>query len=247
MQKVAQLVSPFTLRLLSGIVVLAAVGGVLSAHACARGWKSTVSTGEFVVLRRGDTLRVERFDIDERRTRSVITRRDEVDSIQAWSGHDGAIDSVLIVERDPERWIEHAVFRDSTVQSHWGTEAKMTDDTASTSSRAMPFYPSSLALMETVLRKITLGKGESRTNLLGNSRNALHSYSLTRMGDTVLVADNRRLLWLAVDEHMSIKGGRTRQGDRLVRQSARDGPGVAPMSLALVGSHLASRSSGNVR
>jgi hypothetical protein len=225
MSNLADRVSRLTVSLPKGLAVLAATVAVLSGAACAGIGNSTPSPEEFVVLRRADTVRVERFVVDERRMRSVITRNyGEVDSLQAWSGLDGAIDSVLIVERDPERSVQHAVFRDSTVQTHMGTEARMADETASTSSRAMPFYSASISLMEAVLRKIKLGEGESRTIVLGNSKNALHSYSLTRMGDTVLVADNRRLYWLAVDEHMNIKGGRTRAGDGLVRQSARDGP-----------------------
>jgi hypothetical protein len=206
----------------------AAVAALLACSACAWTGNDVASTGEFVTLRQGDTLKIERFAIDERRIRAEITNADaEVDSVQAWLGPAGAIDSLLITELDGDaRWTGHAVFHDSSVSTRAGTEGNMSVDTARTSSRAMPWYE--LALLEAVLRTIKLGEGGTRTLLLGNYGNQLHEVSFTKTGDTILVADNRRLYWLAVDRQMSIRGGRSGEGDRVVRRSVTSSTRSSP-------------------
>jgi len=199
-------------------LTLAAVA-VLAASACAGTGNGTESAGEFVVLRRQDTVSIERFAIDARRIRGEITSNfSEVDSIEAWLGRDGAPDSVLITESDEgERWIEHLTLHDSSVTIRSGKEGSLKVDTVRTSSRAMAWY--GLALVEAVLRRIQLGNGDSRTVVLGDAPDVLRDVVFARTGDTILVTDNRRLAWLAVDEQMNIQGGRQGTGDRIVRRS----------------------------
>ena len=173
--------------------------------------------GEFVLLRRGDTIRVERFTSTGRVLRSEILSEDnERDDVTAWIGAGGYVDSLLIIEIDgTDRWSQHTVFTDSLARVTTSSGGKTTVVSTPFASRPMPFYGPSLALMQALTRQAPRQRTRTVPGIRGAS---LRSYTLSRSGDTVLVADGQRLLWLALGTDGTILGGRTLAGDVIVRR-----------------------------
>jgi hypothetical protein len=174
--------------------------------------------GEFVTLRLGDTVSVERFRQEGQVLSIDIAHpRGDREEITAWLTASGEIDSLQIGGTDDDdHWTSRTVVSDTSVVTHFGEGGKTEEHRIPTRSRALPYW-SSLALTELMLRSMRPATGEVSLAEVGDD--SLRTYTVSRVGDTTVVADPRRLLWLTLDEQGSIQGGRTRHGYDIVRRS----------------------------
>ena len=177
--------------------------------------------GEFVLLRHGDTVRVERFTEHARVLRTEVTEHTgERQEISAWLGTNGVVDSMLVVEiNGSSRYTYRTTFGERSIRSR----SELNGDVEQVGPRATPgrvraTCAGSFALLQLITRSLRLSPGDSTTVSIGSDPESVRASRLLRLGDTVLVADEADLSWLALDGAGSIVGGRTRDGDRLTRR-----------------------------
>jgi hypothetical protein len=173
------------------------------------------------VLRRSDTVRIERFREDEDLIRiDIAFPKGGREVVTAWLDPAGEVDSLSVFELEGgDSSVFRSAFSDSAMITRDGDEMTRVP----TAARVMPYYRPSLALTQRLLRRADLTSGETRTLLLGEvGRDTVRTLTLSRTGDTVRIADPRRLLRLAVDRGGNIVNGFTRDSFRIVRGRYRE-------------------------